>query len=551
MEQRFLAILSTEALNWYPIMDFIISLAHFCEIHGPTSILCTQVIPPACGTCYQSPPRNTLTRSPSTPQLNNGPTPPQSSHGPGRPNTTSNTPIGSPAPKSSAAAQLSQTNNPSIAGSTRLASPSDTPPASPRSPNVLGSRGSSVSSVIGGGSEAIHAVEHTTPTTDSCRNCSIIFPKQVDEKLNGVGIGAAKTCGLAAAGPGGKKPPLRTTEVVVVGVPTNMKDDEIEQNLSVKSQAQTTFGTTPEIATHTHTVTYLSSRSPAQASRFSNVRQACIRTLSCELVPAQTAPIMFGDSQSGYTVAFVFKLSDSKARGGRRTYALLCMSMSQKSLIQSWSVVVSVFQGLVHEIQHAAAETAARNSQALPPLNPTSSVASRGPEVFLRRRVPGDGSSQRSLADLVGKDLFFVDIHAVFVRLLSKLTKIYGYGPQTTEFTSDAVSHSIGSSIGGRSRASSISSHHNHDRKQAPTAQSVSSPPTAVSEPLNDTNTADSAEVPRKPALGVVSNTTTDTVATKSNLSVNTTSRNQAPASPPAPPRRDGELVTRRQVAVG
>ncbi|KAF2459606.1 vesicle coat protein [Lineolata rhizophorae] len=33
-------------------MDFIISLAHFCEKHGPTSILCTQIVPVACPTCH-------------------------------------------------------------------------------------------------------------------------------------------------------------------------------------------------------------------------------------------------------------------------------------------------------------------------------------------------------------------------------------------------------------------------------------------------------------------------------------------------------------------
>jgi hypothetical protein len=32
-------------------MDFTISLAHFCEVHGPTSIICTQASTAPCGSC--------------------------------------------------------------------------------------------------------------------------------------------------------------------------------------------------------------------------------------------------------------------------------------------------------------------------------------------------------------------------------------------------------------------------------------------------------------------------------------------------------------------
>ncbi|KAF7624168.1 hypothetical protein AFLA_007881 [Aspergillus flavus NRRL3357] len=33
-------------------MDFILSLTHFCEVHGPTSIICSQVLPFSCSQCY-------------------------------------------------------------------------------------------------------------------------------------------------------------------------------------------------------------------------------------------------------------------------------------------------------------------------------------------------------------------------------------------------------------------------------------------------------------------------------------------------------------------
>ena len=334
-----------------------IGLAHWCETHGPTSILCTQVLAPSCTSC--NPP---LTRSPSTPQLGllGGLTPPQSSHG--RAATTANTPISSPTPRAS---------------SSRLPSPSETPPASPRSP-ILGP-----TSALSGSAGSL---------PEQCRNCAITLPSRFDADDR-------PPTSVRGASPPGR--PLRTTEAVAV---------------------EGAGG-----ASHTHTVTYHSARSPAQAARYSHVRQACIRSLSCELVPAQTGPILFGDGTAGYTIAVVFKLADAKSRGGLRTYALLCMSQNQRALMQSWNVIASVFQNLVHQIQHAVAEKAARDAAAGASAASAAAGPASRPEGFLRRRAPGDAAAVKSLADLVGNDRFYVDLHSAFVHLLAGLAKAYGY----------------------------------------------------------------------------------------------------------------------------
>jgi len=313
------------------------------------------------------------------------------------------------------------------------------------------------SSAFGGGS-----------TLEVCRNCTMTLPKKFEEEGNG-----ESSNGRGTSPPGR---PLRTTETVVVGggpaaaAAAAAKGDgersgRCQPETSPQVQVQAQFSSaTQSLTTHTHTVTYLSSRSPAQTSRYSQVRQACIRSLSCELVPAQTGPILFGDQQTGYTIAVVFKLSDSKSRGGRRTYALLCMSMNQKSLMQSWSVISSVFQSLVHEIQLAVVEKTAKDAHSTstsPAGMSLASVGSRGPESFLRRRAPGDGSSARSLADLIGNDHFFVNIHSAFVRLLAGLSKVYGYGSAPREIAAEMTPLSIGpaaASADGLSRAGSASS---------------------------------------------------------------------------------------------
>ncbi|KAA8906540.1 vesicle coat protein [Sphaerosporella brunnea] len=450
-------------------------LAHWCELHGPTSILCTQVIPPSCGECY--PPRTTLIRSPSTPHLSGGPTPPQSSHGHGRPNTTSNTPISSPTPRPSTAVHLGHQFGGNVA-SPRLPSPSETPPASPRSP-VLGPSSSGAGSA-----------------PEACRNCTITLPKKLEEERSNAG---SSDRGVSPPGR-----PIRTTETLVVGgvSPTSVDERTGRGQKTSSPQIQPQFNSaTQSLTTHTHTVTYLSSRSPALASRYSQVRQACIRSLSCELVPAQTGPILFGDQQTGYTIAVVFKLSDSKSRGGRRTYALLCMSMNQKALMQSWNLISQVFQTLVLEIQRAAVDKAAKDAQTSTPTETSlSSVGSRGPESFLRRRTPGDGSAARSLADLVGNDQFFVNLHSAFVRLLATLSKIYGYGSATQELTADMIPLTIGSAAAsdGRSRAGSVSSNlEDRDKKQLPKP----SPSAPASETTNIDPTTSSTTKQEPPAI--------------------------------------------------
>ncbi|TGZ80213.1 hypothetical protein EX30DRAFT_379628 [Ascodesmis nigricans] len=371
-------------------MDFIISLAHFCEDHGPTSILCTQVIPPSCPLCYPHTQLHPIARTPSN---SSSSTPPPSSHGlntyrarDGR--SSENTPASSP----------------------RILSPSGTPPSSPR----------------GGFSPQPVAPTSAAAADMGCKSCSITIP----QKINAAGTTA----------PGGRdgKPRFRSTEGYPVSSNYFLDDGEIASS--------------PTPSTHTHTITYLSCRAPSLAQRFYTVRQSCIRTLNCEVTPG---PIMFGDHTLGYTIANVFKINDPKARGGRRTYAFLCMSPHQKALIQSWSLITATFQSMAAEINSAVLEALARENKCKPPpLSPTASVSSRGPEGFLRRRNIGDGNTQRSLAELTGMDDVFVVIHTKFVQLLSSLTKLYGFA--TTGYDSPLPPPAIG--IDGRSRAGSITS---------------------------------------------------------------------------------------------
>lgn len=170
---------------------------------------------------------------------------------------------------------------------------------------------------------------------------------------------------------------------------------------------------------------------------------------------------MFGDPLAGYTIAYVFRLPDPKARGGRRSYALVCICPDQKIVVSSWKYVVKAFESLVHRIKFLAAKKQAEDAQVSPSSsNSFSSIASRGPEGFLRRRPPGESGfgSQKGLAELVGREELFVEMHMCFVKLLGGLVRRFGCWAGSELGLRAGLGSGFVTPAPGRSRAGSVSS---------------------------------------------------------------------------------------------
>ncbi|XP_028417746.1 folliculin-like [Dendronephthya gigantea] len=55
-------------------------------------------------------------------------------------------------------------------------------------------------------------------------------------------------------------------------------------------------------------VSYSSSRNPAHHDVYVVVRQACVRSLSCEICPGREGPIFFGEDANGYVLSHTFIL---------------------------------------------------------------------------------------------------------------------------------------------------------------------------------------------------------------------------------------------------
>lgn len=201
---------------------------------------------------------------------------------------------------------------------------------------------------------------------------------------------------------------------------------------------------------------------------------------------------MFGDPHAGYTVAYVFRLPDPRARGAHRNYALLALGPKH-----SWRVsmayvkITEVFESIANQIIKMAdrvlerqssissslhsrpgssatttgfptttaapgtppLSTSASSSQSMPPTSlaqngagtsvgpsPHKKVDSLASSPLTRpiapvssflsaKRVDPDGYPRvsrdvmraKSLAEIVGKEDFFVKLHAEFCCLLTNL----------------------------------------------------------------------------------------------------------------------------------
>ncbi len=81
------------------------------------------------------------------------------------------------------------------------------------------------------------------------------------------------------------------------------------------------------------------------------MRQACVRSLSCEVCPSREGPLVFGDQQRGFVFSYAFFLRDSSARGSQRWYSIIVISADRLHLISSWTFLVSHIAAYIQLLQ--------------------------------------------------------------------------------------------------------------------------------------------------------------------------------------------------------
>ncbi|KNG52648.1 hypothetical protein TW65_00069 [Stemphylium lycopersici] len=431
-----------------------ISLAHFCEVHGPTSIICTQASTSPCASC------NPCVTPPSDE--------PHSTY-------SYNSLYDQPA---------SLKLNPPVP---HLTSPFDSPPTSPQTPShnpYFPSFPSSSSGSSFGGRRPSSTLDSDS---DACENCQMVVPQKYSDKIPNGAPGSPTKDGRGRNG----SPVLRSSQNYPVRRPvsrdhvssTDSSDvSDTEQSTSFQSNTSGSYpDSTPASpllvsrSVHTHTLNYISTSQPQSPSTYSLLRRTCIRTLSTEVLPLSkpSGPIMFGDSVAGYTIAYVFRLQDPRSRGAKRTYALIAMAgrdcrRATKAMVK----ITEAFQGIANRIIALADRVLERESAASQGLSrPTTAVSGSTPPLgtsassmppqllspqkdrtlsttstpnfrnitpvssFLSAkkldpdgfpRVSRDVMKAKSLIEIVGQENFFVDLHTLFCRLLHSLIKQYG-----------------------------------------------------------------------------------------------------------------------------
>jgi hypothetical protein len=202
-------------------------------------------------------------------------------------------------------------------------------------------------------------------------------------------------------------------------------------------------------------ITYLSLHGPPNPADYALLRRSSIRTLSCELLPRglSSGPFSFGDADAGYTIAYIFRLPDPMARGKRRSYALVALAGKDagrafRACPVIWRVFGRIAAGIVNAAERFQEEQKRReegsNGSNGSSNNATPKAGGRNytpvSSFLTGRTVDPDGQPRRAgqirarnLAEIVGNEYVFTELHAQFVALLQQLGSMFGGLPISEE----------------------------------------------------------------------------------------------------------------------
>ncbi|ETN45379.1 uncharacterized protein HMPREF1541_09210 [Cyphellophora europaea CBS 101466] len=458
-------------------MDFTLSLTHFCESHGPKCVLCTQVLPLECATCV--PPSPPLRPQPSTSTFNIS-DPEPAFEDTGRVHTIpslrkTDTNITLPTDFSGASTNVdSESDSPTIERHPLFKNhdPNTSVPPQFRYGRAQG---------------------------ETCASCTFTAPESVASSLPSGAPGSLKSDGKSKNG----APVFRSREFVCLGTSPNSagpQDSAAGGSSNGTSYPPSSYAssTHPEQC-HDHTMTYLTAKSPSDPDTYSYLRASVIRTLSCELLPRgmSDGPLCFGDATQGYTIAYVFRLTDPKARGRRRCYAFLALAGKDakrafRAAPMLWEAFASMSRGIEGAAMRAAEEKERKEEEErqqgvgrqpgrAPRESPKSEKVAYTPvsSFLTRRAMDPDGTirrmgqtSPRSLADIVGDETIFAILHQYFVALLRCLGDRFGGIPLADR---EAVYQTMADAAGLGGEKSPSRVHHERVRsRQTETAEPYS-----------------------------------------------------------------------------
>lgn len=288
---------------------------------------------------------------------------------------------------------------------------------------------------------------------ETCASCSFTVPQKIASQLP---EGAPGSLPKDGGKPKHGAPVLRSKEFICLGK-AKQRQSHAPPGSSQESQVSTSTSTnslTSHTDCHDHTLTYLTAKSPDDPENYAQLRASVIRTLSCEILPRgmSEGPFCFGDSVTGYTIAYVFRITDPKARGRRRAYAFVALAGKDayrafKACPTVWEAFAMMSRAIEHAAQRAQDEQELQQQR-----EKEEHLAQRPhysePSSFLTQR-PRDPDGQarrpnqtqpRSLAEIIGNENIFAILHHYFVAILRCLGEKFGglpLSPYSFQSTTD------------------------------------------------------------------------------------------------------------------
>lgn len=366
-------------------------LAHFCDSHGPTPVMVTEGLPAGCSTCFDDDVPD-ITQSHNEYPILRAPD------------------VSDTAPKTAVSTRsLSDVrrmgSQEQLANYSKSSSAVDTPPESPKLAAMHMARHAN-------GHRRDSSFRKTYDENDRkraipCESCALTLPRKVQEQIpeGAPGSPAKNSKGEYGSPVLRTRKPYMRISIANANSPKSSQSDSDEadhmpaqrrrrrSSVMKRSLTATTISSisssNSNSTSHNHYLDYTSTHDPISSNSFSILRASCLRTLSCETLPPNTAvttpttptsptsfghhsrrsfsqvssptistsggPIFFGDPLAGYTTAYIFRIPDPCARGRRRVYAFMCLSTAkERSAMRAFSYLAAAFRDLAAWIQSLA-----------------------------------------------------------------------------------------------------------------------------------------------------------------------------------------------------
>ncbi|ROT35820.1 hypothetical protein SODALDRAFT_381108 [Sodiomyces alkalinus F11] len=460
------------------VMTAIICLAHYCDIHGPTPLMVTEGLPQPCSICFDDADVADVADVKDRRTV-------------GITDTLGSLKLNGLRSASDKEAHISVQTSVPNASDRSPATPIDTPPDSPNHTADQSQSRRNSSNFRRTYDDLV------TKRASPCENCAMTIPQDIsaNEDRGPTLRTRFPWAQVYNSGEEGTSPPPSQASSASDTDGEGQPSHPPRRTPCSSTTRSSISSTTRSLRGHTHYMNYTSTHEPLVPNSFSVVRASCLRALSFETLPrtphtgsggasnvihpqappnatsqpfvtthsagaaASGGPIFFGDPQTGYTIAYIFRIPDVHARGHKRVYAFLALSTHKERLFMKlFGFIATAFREMASWIQKLAEAEAEKAAEASPVTagggyfgGPTQSSQRQSQDREKNRaeggyggRDHGSGSSfltggsaltrrmgtgggplslkSRGLAELVGLPDFFVQLHEKFVWLLMELS---------------------------------------------------------------------------------------------------------------------------------